>query len=211
VADAISLAGGLIDRGPKKRTDLFFLNNTTAPAILVEVCFVDSSADVDLYRMHFDGICSALANTIGGGQAPTPVPPQPPGALFHTTGRCSHFGGPEDTGVSSSEGLAFIYDYNTAPHLFLPVQPPGTTGLARRLNPDIFYVACRWDYGVTSKSALARPSVQALVRAGGKEFFAWPADWGPHEDTGRVADLSPALMEALGLETDDNVEVIYPA
>jgi hypothetical protein len=37
------------------------------------------------------------------------------------------------------------------------------------------------------------------------------ADWGPHEDTDRVADLSPALMEALDLTTDDEVEIIYPA
>ena len=30
------------------------------------------------------------------------------------------------------------------------------------------------------------------------------------QDTGRVADLSPALMEDLELETDDDVEVVYP-
>jgi hypothetical protein len=58
---------------------------------------------------------------------------------------------------------------------------------------------------------LAMPTMQALVKAGGKEFYAWPADWGPHEDTGRAADLSPALLQALGLTTDDEVEVIYPA
>jgi hypothetical protein len=39
---------------------------------------------------------------------------------------------------------------------------------------------------------------------------AFPADWGPHESTGRVADLSPSLMADLGLLTDDEVEVIYP-
>jgi len=57
---------------------------------------------------------------------------------------------------------------------------------------------------------LLDPSYQAIVRANGKEFLAWPADWGPNENTGRVADLSPGLMEALGLNTDDEVEVIYP-
>ena len=41
--------------------------------------------------------------------------------------------------------------------------------------------------------------------------LAHPADWGPHEqETGRAADLSPALMESLGIGTDDIVEVIYP-
>jgi N-acetylmuramoyl-L-alanine amidase len=126
------------------------------------------------------------------------------------TGKCSHFGGPRDTGVSPSEGLAFIYEVADAPHLFLPHQPPGTTGLARRLNPEEFYVACRWDYDETSKNELL--GIMALVRSPktGKEFMAYPADWGPHKDTGRVADLSPGLMSALGIETDDEVEVTFP-
>jgi hypothetical protein len=136
-------------------------------------------------------------------------PPEPP-ALFKATGACSWFGGPEDTGVSPDEGLAFIYEYAAAPHLFLPQQPPGTTGLARRLNPDVYYVACRWDYSVTPKTMLARADLKARVRAGDREFLAWPADWGPNEATGRVADISLGLMTALGIDTDDTVEVIYP-
>jgi N-acetylmuramoyl-L-alanine amidase len=93
----------------------------------------------------------------------------------------------------------------------LDQQPPGTTGLARRLNPEQYYVACRWDYDQTSKQMLADSRYKARVSAGGRTFLAAPSDWGPHQDTGRVADLSPALLEALGLETDDEVEVIYPA
>jgi hypothetical protein len=42
-------------------------------------------------------------------------------------------------------------------------------------------------------------------------FLARPADWGPAESTGRVADISPSLMRNLGIETDDEVEVVYPA
>jgi hypothetical protein len=59
---------------------------------------------------------------------------------------------------------------------------------------------------------LADPHQLAVVRSKrtGREAFAWPADWGPNEDTERVADLSPFLMEKLELETDDEVEVIYP-
>jgi hypothetical protein len=125
-------------------------------------------------------------------------------------GTCSWFGGPDDDGVSPDEGLAFIYDTEDAPHLFLPEQPEGTTGLARRLDPRVFYLACRWDYDVTPKSMLADHSLKALVTAGGKTFVAYPADWGPHEHTGRIADLSPGLMEALGVKTDDEVEVVYP-
>jgi len=210
VATAIARASGLIDRGPKKRTDLFFLNNTEEPAILIETCFVDSSADVAIYQDKFEDICQAIAQAITGDEAV--APPEPPEeALFQAAGRCSWFGGPSDTGVAPDEGLAFIYEVDQAPQLFLPSQPPGTTGLARRLDPDVFYVACRWDYATTPKDMLADPEQRALVRAGGRELRAWPADGGPNQNTGRVADLSPGLLAALGLETDDSVEVIYPA
>jgi N-acetylmuramoyl-L-alanine amidase len=125
-------------------------------------------------------------------------------------GKVSWFGGPEDTGVKPDEGLAFIYDVEDAPHLFLSYQPEGTTGLARRLNPDEFYVACRWDYDKYPKSSLLQE--MALVRAPktGKFLKVYPADWGPHVDTGRVADISPGAMKYLGIQTDDEVEVIYP-
>jgi hypothetical protein len=224
VSEAIALAGGFTNRGAKHRDDLAFLNGTDEPAILIEVCFCDHTGDSERYRQNFEEICHAIAETIAGteigwrppqGERP-PIespPPQPPpdDALFYAKGCCSWFGGPEDDGVSEDEGLAFFYKTDDAPHLFLPKQPSGTTGLARRLNPQLFYVACRWDYGLTPKSMLADPMRQALVRTRDKEFLAWPADWGPHESTNRVADLSPGLMEALGIDTDDEVEVIYPA
>jgi N-acetylmuramoyl-L-alanine amidase len=214
VSDAIAKAGGFIDRGSKKRTDLYFLNNTNEPAILIETCFVDSETDAELYRENFDIICEAIAAAIAGEipvAASAPLPAETPSDAVRFYGKCSYFGGPDDTGVDADEGLAFLYDYTEAPHLFLPQQPDGTTGLARRLNPGIHYVACRWDYDVTSKIMLANPSVQALVRAGDRAFLAWPADWGPHEDTDRAADISPGLMFALGIQTDDEIEVIYPA
>jgi hypothetical protein len=132
--------------------------------------------------------------------------------LASFSGPCSWFGGPDDQGVAPDEGLAFIYEVDDAPHLFLTGQPEGTTGLARRLDPDVPYVACRWDYDVTPKEMLAS-GTRALVTATktGKKQLAWPADWGPHEDTGRAADISPGLMERLGITTDDDVVVIYPA
>jgi len=212
VASAISDAGDLINRGPKKRTDLFFLNNTAEPAVLIEVAFVDSQADVDLYRENYQWICQAIAAVLAGEEImPAPEPEPPTDALLQVQGKCSWFGGPNDTGVSPHEGLAFIYSYDERPDLFLPTQPPGTTGLARRLDPEVYYVACRWDYSVTPKDMLADSSLKALVSANGQQFLASPADWGPHEGTDRVADISPGLMEALGISTDDEVEVIYPA
>ena len=113
-------------------------------------------------------------------------------------------------GVSPDEGLAFIYDVEDAPHLFLASQPAGTTGLARRLDPARPYIACRWNYDEVSKTELLQ--TVALVRAikTGKAYPAYPADWGPHHSTERIADISPGLMSALGIETDDEVEVIFP-
>jgi N-acetylmuramoyl-L-alanine amidase len=211
LSGAIAEAAGWPNRGGKYRGDLAFLNGTLEPAILVEVCFVDSQDDARQYHARFEAICRTIAEVIGDIHIGD-HPEQPPtSGMVSFTGRCSWFGGPQDLGVSADEGLAFIYSYEQAPHLFLAAQPAGTTGLARRLNPEGFYVACRWDYSVTSKETLANPSRQALVSARGREFLAWPADWGPHEDTGRVADLSPGLMDALGITTDDTVEVFYPA
>ena len=220
VASEIALASGLIDRGPKYSNGLYFLNNTDAPAILIEVAFCDSKPDCDLYRAHFDDICEAIAAEIGGHElvdrperpSRPPLPPDEE-TLFVARGPCSWFGGPDDTGVSSDEGLAFLYDVDDARHLFLPDQPEGTTGLARRLDPRTLYLACRWDYDVTPKGMLADHLYRAKVRnpANGKEVLCYPADWGPHSDTGRVCDLSGAAMELLELETDDDVEVSYPA
>lgn len=125
-------------------------------------------------------------------------------------GKVSWFGGPYDEGVSADEGLAFIYQVSDAPWLFLPEQPQGTTGLARRLDPSIHYIACRWDYDQTPKSMLPGMVVQVHAPKTGRYFKAFPADWGPHESTGRIADISPGLMEALGITTDDEVEVYFP-
>lgn len=125
-------------------------------------------------------------------------------------GKCSWFGGPHDAGVDADEGLAFIDDTADAPELFLDRQPPGTTGLARRLNPDTFYIACRWDYDQTPPDMLLDNRALVHARKTGRTFSAAPADWGPHEDTGRIADISPGLMDALGITTDDEIEIVFP-
>lgn len=127
-------------------------------------------------------------------------------------GKVSYFGGPDDLGVSASEGLAFLYSVDTAPWLFLEEQPPGTSGLARRLCPNVPYIATRWDYDIHSKEMLASMDYLALVTAPktGRQMLAWPSDWGPHHSTNCVADISPGLMSYLGLITDDEVIVEFP-
>ena len=77
VSKVISAAGKLKNRGPKKRTDLFFLNNTSRPAILIETCFVDSKADADLYNTNFVAICKAIAQTLSGVDVPAKPPAEP--------------------------------------------------------------------------------------------------------------------------------------
>lgn len=81
---AMARAGGFINRGAKKRTDLSFLNRTAKPAVLLEVCFVDSRTDTDLYKRNFESICRAIAESVGGKAIPRPTdapveepPPRP--------------------------------------------------------------------------------------------------------------------------------------
>ena len=138
--------------------------------------------------------------------------------MLHVKGKVSYFGGPDDMGVSSSEGLALEEegvnpDNPDKEHLFLEEQPPGTTGNARRLDPDALYLALRWDYDQFSKDRLAGDEMAMIYAPStGKKCLASPVDWGPHVDTGRQADASPGVLLALGgLETDDTVEITYPA
>lgn len=66
VAKAISDAtgGGLLNRGAKQRKDLGVLAKTYEPAVLIEVCFVNSSVDAAIYRRDFDKICTAIAREL---------------------------------------------------------------------------------------------------------------------------------------------------
>jgi len=127
-------------------------------------------------------------------------------------GKMSTFGGPNDMGVGPHEGLALVNrsNFHLVEKYFLPYQPPGTTGLARRLNPQTHYIACRWDYGNAPKDYLIKTWVEVGNPNNGRSAQAKPVDWGPAEHTGRVADLSPGLAAFLGLETDDICTVEIP-
>ncbi|MFT5466570.1 MAG: hypothetical protein ACI8UO_001670 [Verrucomicrobiales bacterium] len=129
-------------------------------------------------------------------------------------GRVSTWGGRDDAGVAPSEGLALLdasdlLDKDYAEY-FIEEQPANTTGLARRLKPESFYIACRWDYKKTSKEFLRSHKVTVKNPKTGKSIQAQPVDWGPHSATGRVADVSPGVLAALGLGTDENVVISIP-
>ena len=221
ICDAICEASGLTNRGAKNDDSiggLYFLSHTQAVAVLVEVCFGDNENDCITFYDEFDPICEAISDaitTVGEHDDGVIKPPDPNSDyLFTAEGTCSTFGGKNDTGVSPSEGLAFFYEVSDAPWLFTKDQPPGTTGLARRMDSaNVFFVACRWDYDDTSKEMLGHSGQMAMVTnvKTGVQRLAHPADWGPHEaETGRAADLSEALARSLNVQTDDLVRVVYP-
>jgi hypothetical protein len=119
----------------------------------------------------------------------------------------STFGGPGDG--PPDEGLKLFDETDMQnpkfAYLFLPAQPPGTTGLARRLNTNSYYVACRWDYVVTPRELLRNSLARVENLQTGRAAEARPVDWRPDPSTGRVADLSPGLAAALGLKTHDDL------
>jgi len=125
--------------------------------------------------------------------------------LFRVEGKMSTFGGPTDTGMSASEGLALFTPADLQDpkysYLFLPTPPPGTTGLGRRLNPEKYYFACRWNYNDTPREFLRRSLARVENPANGRAADARPVE----------ADLSPGLAKALGLQTDDVVRITISA
>ena len=69
LANAMSSSAGFTNRGAKVRKDLGFLRKPMGKAVLAEVCFVNSKADVDKYRKNFDRLAHSMAYNmaINGG------------------------------------------------------------------------------------------------------------------------------------------------
>ena len=58
---------GFKNRGIKDGSGLYVVRNTNAPAVLLEVCFVDSTADAELYgRLGADRIADLISTAIIG-------------------------------------------------------------------------------------------------------------------------------------------------
>lgn len=55
---------GFTNRGIKVSENLYFLNHTKAPAILVEVCFVDDKDDVKRYKAKKSAVAKGIAKAI---------------------------------------------------------------------------------------------------------------------------------------------------
>jgi len=57
-------AVGFLNQGVNQRTDLVVLNRTQMPAVLVEVGFINTDADNQLFDQRFDDIAQAIADGI---------------------------------------------------------------------------------------------------------------------------------------------------
>ena len=69
-------------RGAKKRTDLYWLNKTKYPSVLVEVCFVDSKVDTDKYLTNVDYTARLIAEGIQDKEIVEKPPTQASTALY---------------------------------------------------------------------------------------------------------------------------------
>jgi len=138
-------------------------------------------------------------------------------------GKCSSFGGPHDLGVAPQEGLGLVEPRDLQEWwfdrcFFVGTAYDGSMGLARNLNPDAFYCAMRWAYGSFDHvqgeilaGYTAEQIRRSLFRVGfaGKFIYVQAVDWGPNLHTGRLIDLSPGCLQALGIRTDDIVSVDF--
>ena len=167
--------------------------------------FRDDKADIVTAVNDKQGTFTVEATFMGS-------PAGTPGTMITLVGKMSVFGGPNDTGVDQDENLSLFEPGDVAANqdIFLPAQPPGTTGLARRLNPQAKYLACRWDLDETPKTFLRTITVKVSNASTGTSAKARPVDTGPDISTGRVADLSPGLAQILDLKTDDICHVEIP-
>lgn len=55
---------GFKNRGVKANDDLYVLRKTNAPALLIEVCFVDDADDVKIYKNNVDKIAKSIAEAL---------------------------------------------------------------------------------------------------------------------------------------------------
>jgi N-acetylmuramoyl-L-alanine amidase len=67
VSRELASALGLPNRGAKSTTGLYVINHTDMPAILIEVCFVDTEADAEAWHAtSWNALCGAVVRGLGG-------------------------------------------------------------------------------------------------------------------------------------------------
>lgn len=67
VSRELASALGLPNRGAKSTTGLYVINHTNMPAILIEVCFVDTEADAEAWHSStWEDLVGAVVRGLGG-------------------------------------------------------------------------------------------------------------------------------------------------
>lgn len=70
VSRELASALGLPNRGAKSTAGLYVLNHTEMPAILIEVCFVDTEQDAEAWHAtSWNALCGAVVRGLGGDYA----------------------------------------------------------------------------------------------------------------------------------------------
>ncbi|MCL2870773.1 MAG: N-acetylmuramoyl-L-alanine amidase [Coriobacteriia bacterium] len=80
VSAAIARELGIPNRGPRRRTDLFFLNSFPSNGILIEWAFMTNAADMAAWTAHRNRAVDAVAQTIAvntGGRVSAPAATNP--------------------------------------------------------------------------------------------------------------------------------------
>lgn len=123
----------------------------------------------------------------------------------YVSGRVSWFGGPDDTGVTSSETGAITGERLRS--LNSPLSP-SVDDLTSRPE-DFYFAAMRFDYGPAGVSFWRDARLLVVNSATGSMIVVRPVDWGPNTSTRRTLDLSPQAMVDLDLATDDVALVAF--
>jgi hypothetical protein len=187
VSEAIAEAGNLIDRGPKYRSDLAFLNGANEPAILVETCFCDSEADAAQYEAHFDDICRAIASELAGepmGGLPEQPPerpdrPVPPGGEVERPTLQQGDSGPEVASVQRSLGLPDDGEFGPATEAGVKSYQ-GAVGMAKDgvVGPATWEALDELDSRLAAgNNGISDELAEAIDRLVADAYDVWAIDW----------------------------------
>lgn len=124
-------------------------------------------------------------------------------------GKISTFGGPWDSGMTRTEGLA-IWEHHEAdlrPDLFSQRASDQTEGTSKRLKCNALYFAYRFPKA-HNRNGLQHSVFWFKNNKNGLIIPMSLVDWGPHERTKRVFDISPYAAELLRVQTDDELECL---
>lgn len=120
-------------------------------------------------------------------------------------GKCSEFGGPNDTGMANDTGLAFYepHEADMRPDLF--TSGGANTPTWKRLRTESKYIALNIPMGATRRWAQRSKWLVTNLKTN-KKVSCYLVDRGPGAP-GRVVDCSPGVLKAIDAKTDDILEV----